>query len=210
MARMAANELGFTYVDTGAMYRALGFKALLNSVDMSDTAAVCAMLDNTEIELKYERGDQLIFIDGEDVSEKIRTPEVSLAASDISALGEVRHKMVEMQRRIARTHDVVMDGRDIGTDVLPDADVKIFLTASIDERAARRYDELIARGADVSLEDVKSDMELRDRHDSTREIAPLRAADDAVILDTTGNEISQSVALILKIIREKIDHSSAD
>jgi len=204
MAKLAARELGFTYVDTGAMYRALGFKALENNIEISDADAVCKMLSNTEIELKFEDGAQRIFTDGADVSDRIRTPEVSLAASDISALAAVRLKMVDMQRRIANTRDVVMDGRDIGTYVLPDADVKIFLTADIDERACRRYNELKERGAaGVSLEDVRADMERRDKNDSTREMAPLAAASDAIVLDTTGNEIPQSVELVLNIIKGK-------
>ena len=204
MAKLAARELGFTYVDTGAMYRALGLKALENNIEISDAEAVCKMLSNTEIELKFEGGAQRIFTDGADVSDKIRTPQVSLAASDISALTAVRLKMVDIQRRIADTRDVVMDGRDIGTYVLPGADVKIFLTADIDERSRRRYNELKERGADVLFEDVKTDMERRDKNDSTREMAPLAAAEGAVIIDTTGYEIPQSVELILNTIKEKL------
>lgn len=197
IARAAAKKFGFIYVDTGAIYRTVGLAANRAGADRKNEAAVAAILPGTHIEMRYtEDGVQRMYLNGEDVSETIRLPDISLAASDVSALPAVRAYLMDMQRAMAREHDVVMDGRDIGTVVLPDAELKIFLTASLEDRAYRRYQELIARGVNTCFENVISEMEARDRQDSQRAAAPLRAAPDAVVLDTSGNTLEQSVELV--------------
>lgn len=204
LARAAAKELGFIYVDTGAMYRTVALALLRAGVENQDTDGVKALLDRINIELKFVNGEQRVFLDGEDVSDKIRTPEVSMRASSSSALGAVRAFLLDKQRDLAKTNDVLMDGRDIGTVVLPNATVKIFLTASPEERARRRFLELQAKGAPDTYEQVYEDMVKRDYDDSHRAIAPLKPADDAITVDTTGLEIEQSLALILKTVRENL------
>lgn len=204
LARAAAKELGFIYVDTGAMYRTVALALLRAGVENQDTDGVKALLDRINIELKFVNGEQRVFLDGEDVSDKIRTPEVSMRASSSSALGVVRAFLLDKQRDLAKTSDVLMDGRDIGTVVLPNATVKIFLTASPEERARRRFLELQAKGAPDTYEQVYEDMVKRDYDDSHRAIAPLKPADDAITVDTTGLEIEQSLALILKTVRENL------
>lgn len=185
------------------MYRAVGLKAKRNNIACSEQEKIEEMLKNTEVELKNEDGATAVYLDGENVSEEIRLPEISRMASDISAVPVVRYAMVEMQRAMAKKTDTILDGRDIGTFVLPNADVKIFLTASVDERAARRYKELIARGENVKKEEVRSDIEKRDYNDSHRALAPLKKADDATEVDTTGMTIDEVCEKIISIVRNK-------
>ena len=204
LARAAAAQLGFVYVDTGALYRTVGLYALRNGIDPDDAAAVEAMLPQVRVGLAYRDGEQRVFLGDEDVSEAIRTPEASRYASKVSAIPAVRAFLLETQRRMAREQDVIMDGRDIGTVVLPDAQIKIFLHASAEERARRRYEELIGRGTPQDYEAVLADIRERDERDETRAAAPLKRADDAVDLDTTGNTKEESLALLLGIIRERL------
>ncbi len=203
IAKAAAKSLGFIYVDTGAMYRALGLFALRNSVAPDDREAVKELL--AKVELKLARNDnkeQLVILCGEDVSGLIRTEQVSRAASRISAIPEVREFLLTLQRDMAKTSDVIMDGRDIGTVVLPDAKVKIFLTASAEIRARRRYDELIAKGEDALYEDVLKDVIERDNNDMNRPIAPLKPAEDSILVDTSELTLQESIDLLIKTIEE--------
>ena len=205
MARSVAKTLGYLYVDTGAIYRTVGLFGLREGVSLDDADAVAALLPRIGIEIDYgPDGTQRMHLNGEDVSDAIRRPEVSLAASKVSALPAVRAFLLDMQRDLARTHNVIMDGRDIGTVVLPDADVKIFLTASAEERARRRHLELQERGMDDSYETVLADIKERDLRDSTRAAAPLRQAEDALLVDTTGHDLEASLAMILQSVREKL------
>lgn len=203
IAKLIAKQLGLVYIDTGAMYRAVGLKAKRNNIACSEQEKIEEMLKNTEVELKNENGATAVYLDGENVSAEIRLPEISRMASDISAVPVVRYAMVEMQRSMANKTDTILDGRDIGTFVLPNADVKIFLTASVEERAERRYKELIARGEKVKREDVRSDIEKRDYNDSHRALAPLKKADDATEVDTTGMTIDQVCEKIISLVRNK-------
>lgn len=203
IAKLIAKQLGLVYIDTGAMYRAVGLKAKRNKIACSEQEKIEEMLKNTEVELKNENGATAVYLDGENVSTEIRLPEISRMASDISAVPVVRYAMVEMQRSMANKTDTILDGRDIGTFVLPNADVKIFLTASVEERAERRYKELIARGENVKREDVRSDIEKRDYNDSHRALAPLKKADDATEVDTTGMTIDQVCEKIISLVRNK-------
>lgn len=201
LARRLAEEFGFIYVDTGAIYRTVGLAALRAGIDRRDPKAVSAMLPGLEIRMGYnEAGEQRMYLDGEDVSEEIRLPEVSICASDVSALQLVRDYLMEMQRRMAREHNVIMDGRDIGTVVLPEAELKIFLTASPAARARRRLLELEKKGQSVSLEEVLRDIEYRDRQDSDRAAAPLRRAEDAVLVDTSDIDFDESLALLTELV----------
>ena len=203
IAKLIAKQLGLVYIDTGAMYRAVGMKAKRNNIACSEQEKIEEMLKNTEVELKNENGATAVYLDGANVSTEIRLPEISRMASDISAVPAVRYAMVEMQRSMANKTDTILDGRDIGTFVLPNADVKIFLTASVEERAERRYKELIARGENVKREDVRSDIEKRDYNDSHRALAPLKKADDATEVDTTGMTIDQVCEKIISLVRNK-------
>ena len=203
IARQAAKKLDFIYVDTGAMYRGIGLYTVRKGVGTKDTGAVISLLPEIELDIKIIDGTQRVFLNGEDVSEDIRLPEISMAASDVSAIPEVRAFLLDLQRGFAKTNNVIMDGRDIGTVILPDAEVKIYLTADAEVRAKRRYDELIAKGKDVKYEDVLADLNQRDYNDMHRVIAPLKVADDAVIADTTELDFEQSCELIAKIIKEK-------
>ena len=203
IAKLIAKQLNLVYIDTGAMYRAVGLKAKRNNIACSEQEKIEEMLKNTEVELKNEDGATAVYLDGENVSKEIRLPEISRMASDISAVPVVRYAMVEMQRAMAKKTDTILDGRDIGTFVLPNADVKIFLTASVDERAERRYKELIARGENVKKEEVRSDIEKRDYNDSHRALAPLKKADDATEVDTTGMTIDEVCEKIISIVRNK-------
>ncbi len=204
VARAAAKEMGYIYVDTGALYRAVGVNALRKGVDTKDKPAVAATLSEISVDLIFENGEQKVLLNGENVSTEIRTPPASMAASDVSAVPEVRAFLFDLQRDIAKRNSCIMDGRDIGTVVLPDAQVKIFLTASPEERATRRYKELIEKGTDVKYEDVLAELIERDYNDSHREIAPLKPAEDGVILDTTGLSLEESIASIVKIVKENI------
>lgn len=203
IAKKLSARLGFLYLDTGAMYRAVALKVLREGIDFNDEAKINSVVKNISIRIAYENGAQKIFADGEDVSEKIREHAVSSAASKVSALPCVRIKLVELQREIAKQTDTILDGRDIGTYVLPNAEFKFFLTASVDERAKRRYDELVQKGAECSLEQIKSDMAARDYNDSHREFAPLKKADDAIEVDTTHMSIEEVAEHMLNIINGK-------
>ena len=204
IAKLLAKELAYVYVDTGAMYRTVGYAALSKGIDPTDADAVVAMLPSIRVELAYEDGVQKVLLNGEDVSDLIRTPEASMAASAVSALPPVRRFLFQLQQDMAATHNVIMDGRDIGTVVLPNAQVKIFLSASAEDRARRRYDELCGKGMDVRYEDVLADMKQRDYNDSHRAAAPLKPAEDAVMVDTTGNTLEQSVELMKNLIKERL------
>ena len=204
VARRLAAELGFLYVDTGALYRAIGYAVLTAKQDPADAAAVEALLPSLQLSIRYVDGVQRIFLNGQDVSEEIRLPEMSMAASRVSAIPAVRAFLLDLQRDFARRESVVMDGRDIGTVVLPDAGLKIFLTASPEERARRRYLELQEKGADTTLEAVLEDMRQRDHNDSNRAAAPLKAAEDAVMVDTTGCSLEEAVERMKKLAKERI------
>ena len=204
IAKAAAARYGFIYVDTGAIYRTVGLAAKRNDVDPHDAAGVCSLLPSLDIRFDYGAdGAQRMFLNGEDVSALIRTPEISLYASAVSALPEVRAFLLDMQRDMAKKTSVVMDGRDIGTVVLPDAGLKIFLTASVEERAKRRLAELAAKGDASTYEEVLADMILRDKNDSTRTAAPLKAAEDAVLVDTSEMDLAQSIDYICGLIAER-------
>ncbi len=201
LAKLIAVKLGFLRVDTGAMYRAIGLNAWRKGIDPKDAAAVEAMLPETEISLSYDAdGTQHVWLGGEDVSSEIRRPEISMYASDVSALSVVRAFLLNRQRDLAKQANVIMDGRDIGTVILPNADVKIFLTASDEERARRRYKELKEKGMNTTYEEVLEDMRLRDKNDSTRAEAPLKPAEDSVIVDTTELDIDQSFKALYDLI----------
>ena len=205
ISRKAAAELGYIYIDTGALYRTVGLNALRKGADLqSDDAIIATLTDDVKIELKFIDGEQRMFLSGEDVSDKIRTPEASMAASRVSAVPKVREYLFDLQKKLASENNCVMDGRDIGTVVLPDADVKIFLTASPEARAERRYKELTEKGMDVKLEDVLADMIKRDYDDSHRAIAPLKQADDAILCDTSNIGLQESIELIIRTIKENI------
>jgi cytidylate kinase len=205
IARLAAKELGFIYVDTGALYRAIGLAASRKGYTADDKEAVIGMLSTIKVELAFnEKQEQIVLLDGEDVSGLIRTPEISMMASAVSAIPEVRAFLLDLQRNMAHTENVIMDGRDIGTVVLPDAKVKIFLSASPECRARRRYDELVEKGMDVKYEDILSDVVARDYADSHRDIAPLKPADNAIIVDTSGEDLETSVNKLLTIMREQL------
>ncbi len=203
LAKRVASELGIIYVDTGALYRNIGLFVLRRGVDPKDSEAVTALLPEITLELKFEGGRQVILLSGVDEGDNIRTPECSMAASAVSAIPEVRAFLLEMQRETARKKSVIMDGRDIGTVILPDAEVKIFLTASPEARAERRYKELTAKGVDTTYEKVYSEMVLRDKNDSTRDIAPCVPAKDAVMLDNSKLTEEGTLKKVLKIVKKK-------
>lgn len=203
IAKFLAKELNFLYVDTGAMYRAIGLFAARNGVDAGDAAAVEPLLSQVKLDLAYVEGEQRIFLNGEDVSRSIRTEEASKNASKVSAIPAVRNFLLEFQRGFAKQNCILMDGRDIGTVVLPDADVKIFLTATPEARAQRRYKEQIERGEAVTFEQVLEAIQKRDAADSSRVAAPLKPAEDSVLVDTTFLNLQESIQRILKIILEK-------
>lgn len=206
LAKMIAERLGFLYVDTGAIYRTVGLWVRKHGADPQDAPVVIGLLDTIKIEMNYGAdGLQHMILNGEDVTQDIRQHAISAYASAVSAIPEVRAFLLEMQRNLARTHNVVMDGRDIGTVVLPDADVKLFLTASSEDRARRRYEELLERGQQAEYDTVLQDLVERDRNDSTRASAPLRQAEDAVLVDTTGNTLEQSFELLLKTVKERLN-----
>ncbi len=205
MARRVAKDLGFVYVDTGAIYRTVGYHMDFYGIGPKDTDGITRLIGDVNIVIEYDAdGLQHMILNGRDVTEEIRTPEMSKIASVISAQKVVRDYLLDMQRQLARTHNVVMDGRDIGTVVLPGADVKIFLTADPEVRARRRFDELTAKGEKVQYEKVLQDLIARDEQDKNRKIAPLRPAKDAVHLDTTDLDIEQAAAAMESIIKEKL------
>ncbi|PYG87575.1 cytidylate kinase [Ruminiclostridium sufflavum DSM 19573] len=197
IAKKVSANLGFIYLDTGAMYRAVALKAISSGMDTKSQADLAKLIKDIDISISHENNIQKIFLDGIDVSESIRTPEVSSGASAVAVFREVRLKMVDLQRKIASDRDVVMDGRDIGSYVLPNADLKIFLTAAADERARRRFEELMQKGQKVSFDEVKSDMAARDSNDSSRSFAPLVRTSDAIEVDSTSMTIDEVVDRIM-------------
>ena len=205
IAKRAAAALDFIYVDTGALYRTIGLAASRRGVEPVASPEVEELLSSINVDLTFnDKGDQVVLLDGEDVSGVIRTPEASMMASKISAIPAVRAYLLDLQRNMAKTHNVIMDGRDIGTVVLPDAQVKIFLTASPEARAQRRYTELVEKGMDVKYEDILQDVITRDYNDTHRETAPLKPAEGCVMVDTTELDFEQSVEKIISVIKERI------
>ena len=203
LAKRLAKDLGFTYLDTGAMYRALALKVLSERTDISDDAALPELISRTEIDLLEKDGQVRVLLDGEDVSDKIRTPEVSQMASKTSALKVVRHWMLGLQRALGQRGNVVAEGRDIGTVVFPDAEVKIYLSASVQERARRRAAELRKAGRQVSLDETLQEMGERDKRDSERDLAPLRQADDAIAIDSTALDAEVLAQRVMQQIRKR-------
>lgn len=209
IAKMASKELGFIYIDTGALYRSIGYFVLKNGGDLENADSIISFLPKINAEIKFIDETQHVFINGEDVSDKIRTEEISRAASKVSAIPKVREFLLSLQRDFAKRYNIVMDGRDIGTVVLPNATVKIFLTASAQERANRRYKEQIERGFDVNYDDILADIKERDYRDENREIAPLKPAEDSIYLDTSDNTREESIEAVLKIVKEEINKKGA-
>ncbi len=203
IARRAAAALSFIYVDTGAMYRAMGLYFLNHGIDPADTAAIEAAVQDVDVSIRYENGEQQVYLNGENVTGQIRREEVGDMASRTSVNGKVREKLVQLQQQLATRENVVMDGRDIGTCVLPDATVKIYLTASVEERARRRYLELKEKGQEESLKKIEEDIRDRDHRDMTREISPLRQAEDAVLVDASHMTIEEVTAAVLAAFEER-------
>lgn len=205
LSKAVAAELGIVYVDTGAIYRTIGYYVFSKDIDPKDAPAVIAVLPQLEIEMRYaDDGLQHMYLNGQDVTKEIRLPQISMYASDVSAIPEVRTFLLEMQREMARRSCVIMDGRDIGTVVLPDAEVKIFLTAAVETRARRRWEELRQRGTERPYEEVLREIKERDFNDSNRATAPLKQADDAVLVETSVLDFEESKAKMLQVIREKV------
>lgn len=204
IAKTIAKDFGFIYVDTGALYRAIGYYVLKSGKTLSEKD-VLSVLNEINVQLEFINFQQHVILNNEDISDKIRTPEVSMAASKVSAIGKVRDFLFDLQREFAKTKNVIMDGRDIGTVVLPDATIKIFLTASDFARAKRRYDELVQKDMNVSFDEVLNDLKVRDFNDSNREIAPLKPAKDSIIVDTTDLDLQQSIKKISDIIKNKLN-----
>lgn len=201
IAKRVAKEKGFIYVDTGAMYRAMAYYLLQKGIPGEDGAAIGRACEGADITIRYEKGEQIVLLNGENVNGMIRTPEVSQMASMSSKHPLVRQRLTQLQKELARTSDVVMDGRDIGTCVLPDADVKIYLTASVEVRAKRRYEELLAKNTDCDLKQIAEDIAKRDEQDMNREISPLKQAEDAVLVDSSYMTIQEVVERILDLSR---------
>lgn len=211
LARLIAKKMGYVYIDTGAMYRAAALKMINLGIDVkNDADGVIKAISDTDIEISHLDDGQHIFLDKKDVTSLIRTPDVSMGASAVATIKEVRLKLVEMQRKIAQKCNCIMDGRDIGTYVLPDADIKIFLTASAEERAKRRYAELLEKGENVSYDEVLADMIKRDKNDSERTFAPLKAASDSIKVDTSKIDLDESVRLIEGIILDRMEKKNYD
>lgn len=207
MAKRIAEQFGLMYIDTGAIYRSVALFAIENGVDSKDQDGVVGLLDEIEIQLLHdEMGSQRMLLCGKDVTDKIRLPEVSICASNVSAMPPVREFLLSMQREFAENCDVVMDGRDIGTVVLPKATIKIFLTAAPEDRARRRYEELCNNGVDTTYDDVLSDIIYRDKNDSERETAPLKPSQDAIIVDTSGNTVEKTTGVLINLIEEKLSN----
>lgn len=208
IARRAAAEIGFIYVDTGALYRAVGLAVLRRGIDPSDNASIRSVLGSISVSFVFFGGEQHVLLCGEDVTSEIRSAEVSMVASRVSAIPEVREFLFSLQKDFAKNNDVVMDGRDIGTVVLPDAQVKIFLTASPEERARRRYEETLEKGQRSVYEEVLRDIRQRDENDRNRKTAPLVPAEDAIMVDTTGNTLERSVHQLVSIIKERLNEKN--
>ena len=207
LAKAVAKALGIVYVDTGALYRTIGYYVTQKGLDPKDAVAVESVLPEIRIELKFENGTQYVYLNGENLGDKIRRPEISMAASAVSAIPAVRAFLLETQKSIARTHSVIMDGRDIGTVILPEADVKIFLFASDEARAMRRTKELEEKGMPANYEDVLREMRQRDAQDRGREVAPAVPADDAIMFDNSDLTVEESVEKLLEIVRERVDET---
>lgn len=203
IAKEAARRLGFIYVDTGALYRTVALNAIRNNVSLNDPAAIAKTLPNAKISLAFADGTQRVMLNGEDVSEQIRTPDVSAGASKVSAVPAVRQYLFDLQKNLAAENDCLMDGRDIGTVVLPNAQLKVFLTASPEERARRRWNQLKEAGTEADYDEILKDVNQRDYQDTHREIAPLKQADDAVLLDTTHMNFEEVVAELLRLTEER-------
>ena len=203
LAKAVAKELGIIYVDTGALYRTVGYFVYANGKDPHNASEVEALLPSVNIELKYENGAQRVILNGEDLGDKIRLPQMSMYASAVSAIPAVRRFLLEMQKSLARENSVVMDGRDIGTVIIPDADLKIFLTASVETRAQRRTIELLEKGVDARYDDVIADMIARDQQDKSRDIAPALPADDAIIFDNSEMSVEESLKEIVRLVNER-------
>ena len=204
IAKRIARRLGYIYVDTGAMYRAMAYYLIQNQVDAADKEAIAAACQHADISICYQDGEQVVLLNGENVNAYLRTESVGNMASVSSVVPEVRKKLVELQQKLARETDVVMDGRDIGTVVLPNAQVKIYLTAAEEERARRRFAELQKKGTAIHFEEVLAEVKLRDKNDMNRPVAPLRQAPDAVLVDTSHLDFDQSVQAVLSVIEERI------
>ena len=204
IAKRLADELGYLYVDTGALDRAIGYFALTRGLDVRDESAIAGLLVSTRVDLRFVDMTQRVYINDTDVTDRIRTEAVSMAASAVSALPVVRAFLLDSQRRLAEVGNVILNGRDIGTVVCPDAECKLFLTASAEDRARRRFKQLTERGIAANYDDVLADIIRRDEGDSSRSIAPLRPAEDAILIDTTGNTLEQSVAIVIRKVREKL------
>ena len=203
IARMLAADLGYLYVDTGALYRAIGVNAMRRGADTKNAEQVAETLPSADVSMRFVDGEQRVFLGEEDVSLAIRTPEASMAASNVSAIPAVRDFLLDLQRSIAAQNNCIMDGRDIGTVILPDAQIKIFLTAAVEVRAKRRYDELLGKGMQAEYADVLAEMIQRDEQDMNRAIAPLKQAEDAVLVDTSELNLEQSIDAIKRIVEEK-------
>lgn len=207
VARAVAQHFGFIYVDTGAMYRTIGLYVLSKEKDTTDAAQVLPLLDEIKITIAFSREDgQRIFLNGQDVSEAIRQPEMSMAASNVSSIPGVRDFLFSLQRQSVKENNVVMDGRDIGTVVIPDADVKLFLTASAEKRAQRRYKEMIAKGMQVDYDQLLLEIKQRDYNDSHRAVAPLKQAQDAILVDTTDLTLEESIQRVISIVKDRLHH----
>ncbi len=203
VAKIIAARMGYVYVDTGALYRTVGLYAMENGVAKDDEAGIIALLDTIDVQLTYENGEQHVLLNGSDVGGRIRTPDASMYASAVSKIPEVRTYLLDLQKKIAAKGGVVMDGRDIGTVIMPDAEVKVFMTATPEERARRRHKELLEKGETVTFEEVLADMIQRDKNDSERETAPLKPADDAVMFVNDGCDAEGCADYIIDLIRKK-------
>ena len=205
VAKAVAKKKGYIYVDTGALYRSIGLFVFRSGIDKADKEGVISCLDKIDIKLEYKEGTQIVLLNGEDVSTDIRLPEISMYASAVSAIPEVRAFLLELQRKMARENDVIMDGRDIGTVILPDATVKIFMFASAEGRAERRYKELCEKGVKTTLEEVLTDMKKRDEDDASRAVAPCVPADDAIMLDNTKTNLEETIEIVSRIIDDVVE-----
>jgi cytidylate kinase len=201
IAKLVAKEKGYIYVDTGAMYRGLAIHFLDQGIEPGDTDRIIDACRSAQVTIQYEEGVQQVYLNGKNITARLRDEEVGNMASKSSPIPQVRKKLLELQQGLAKEQDVIMDGRDIGTCVLPDADVKVYLTASVETRAKRRFDELTEKGVDCDLEEIKKDIAERDRRDMTREIAPLKQAEDAVLIDSSHMTIDEVVAAITALCR---------
>lgn len=208
IARMLAQKLSFVYVDTGALYRTIGYYMHKHGIDTRDAAEVAGHLKELSLELVYQNGVQKVMLNGEDVSNEIRTPQMAMCASEVSAIPRVREYLLSLQREIAAAQNVVMDGRDIGTVVLPDADIKIYLTATPEDRANRRYHEHLFRGEQVEFEKLLADILKRDEQDMNRKISPLKKAEDAILIDTSNKKLPESFALIFSTVTKRLSESA--